>query len=202
MTRTSTSAWRSTSAMAGRSARCGASIVAATRRSGGRARWIRRRSAGRARHDLPDLVDDEADHGGRRSTLVGDGSVELDDAVDRWLPELADRRVMRDPDGSIDDTVRAERAITVRDLLTFTLGLGMDFARFGQQPVLQAATDLGLGDGPPRPQGPPPPDEWMRRLGTLPLEAQPGAAVAVPRGRRCPRRARRTRRLAARSRRR
>ena len=50
----------------------------------------------------------------------------------------------------------------------------MDFTRFGQQPVLEAATDLELGDGPPRPQGPPPPDEWMRRLGTLPLEAQPG----------------------------
>jgi CubicO group peptidase (beta-lactamase class C family) len=107
-------------------------------------------------------------------TIVADGTIALDDAVDRLLPELADRRVMRDPDGSIDDTVAAERAITLRDLLTFTLGVGMDFPRYGQQPVLQRAEELELGAGPPQPQGPPPPDEWMRRLGTLPLEAQPG----------------------------
>ena len=91
-----------------------------------------------------------------------------------WLPELADRQVMRDPDGSIDDTVSADRAITLRDLLTFTLGIGMDFPRYGQQPVLQRADELELGAGPPQPQGPPEPDEWMRRLGTLPLERQPG----------------------------
>ena len=108
-------------------------------------------------------------------TLVADGTVELDDPVDRWLPEMADRRVMRDPDGSLDDTVRAEQPITLRHLLTFTLGIGLDFARFGEQPVLQAADELELGSGPPQPQGPPPPDEWMRRLGSLPLEAQPGA---------------------------
>jgi CubicO group peptidase (beta-lactamase class C family) len=107
-------------------------------------------------------------------TLVADGTIGLDDRVDQLLPELADRRVMRDPDGSIDDTVPAERAITLRDLLTFTLGIGMDFPRYGQQPVLQAAEELDLGAGPPQPQLPPAPDEWMRRLGTLPLEAQPG----------------------------
>jgi CubicO group peptidase (beta-lactamase class C family) len=107
-------------------------------------------------------------------TLVADGSVGLDDAVDGLLPELADRRVMRDPDGSIDDTVEAARPITLRDLLTFTLGIGMDFPRYGQQPVLQAAEELDLGAGPPQPQLPPPPDEWIRRLGSLPLEVQPG----------------------------
>jgi CubicO group peptidase (beta-lactamase class C family) len=31
-----------------------------------------------------------------------------------------------------------------------------------------------LGHGPPKPQTPPPPDEWIRRLGTLPLMHQPG----------------------------
>ena len=108
-------------------------------------------------------------------TLVADRTFGLDDPVDSWIPELSDRRVMRDPDGALDDTVPAERPITVRDLLTFTLGIGMDFPRYGQQPVLQAAEELELGAGPPQPQGPPPPDEWVRRLGTLPLEAQPGA---------------------------
>ena len=107
-------------------------------------------------------------------TLVADGSVGLDDAVERWLPELAHPTVMRDPDGSLEDVVPADRPITLRDLLTFTLGVGMDFNRFGRQPWMDAASALELGEGPPRPQVPPPPDEWMRRLATLPLEAQPG----------------------------
>jgi CubicO group peptidase (beta-lactamase class C family) len=34
--------------------------------------------------------------------------------------------------------------------------------------------ELGLGDGPPMPQVPPGPDEWIARLGTLPLLYQPG----------------------------
>ena len=34
--------------------------------------------------------------------------------------------------------------------------------------------ELGLGSGPPEPQVPPAPDEWMRRLSTLPLLYQPG----------------------------
>ena len=41
--------------------------------------------------------------------------------MDRLLTELADRRVLR-PDGPITDTIRAERAVTTRDLLTFTWG--------------------------------------------------------------------------------
>ena len=42
------------------------------------------------------------------------------------------------------------------------------------QPLLDAMDELGLGSGPPEPQGPPAPDEWMRRLSTLPLLYQPG----------------------------
>ena len=34
--------------------------------------------------------------------------------------------------------------------------------------------ELGLGSGPPEPQVPPEPDEWMRRVSTLPLLCQPG----------------------------
>jgi CubicO group peptidase (beta-lactamase class C family) len=62
----------------------------------------------------------------------------------------------------------------VRDLLTFQLGLGMDFSAPWPQPLLEAAAALGLGAGPPEPQTPPPPDEWLRRLSTLPLAYQPG----------------------------
>src|ERR1041385_6064561 len=37
--------------------------------------------------------------------LVDDGRLALDAPVDRWLPELADRRVLRRVDGPLDDTV-------------------------------------------------------------------------------------------------
>src|SRR5438093_13562311 len=50
------------------------------------------------------------------------------DPVDTLLPELADRRVLVDGRGPMDgDTVPARRPITVHDVLTFRLGLGMDF---------------------------------------------------------------------------
>ncbi|HKE73468.1 MAG TPA: serine hydrolase domain-containing protein [Acidimicrobiales bacterium] len=106
--------------------------------------------------------------------LVEECGLRLDEPVDDLLPELADRRVLADPHGALDDTVPAERPVSVRDLLTFRLGLGLDFTAWGNQPSLAAAAELGLGAGPPAPAGPPEPDEWMRRLGTLPLEHQPG----------------------------
>src|SRR5580658_1017816 len=56
--------------------------------------------------------------------LVDDGVIALDEPVDRLLPELSARQVLRRPDGPLDDTTPAERAITVRDLLTFTFGFG------------------------------------------------------------------------------
>jgi CubicO group peptidase (beta-lactamase class C family) len=52
--------------------------------------------------------------------------------------------------------------------------MGMDFGAPWPQPFLDALAELGLGAGPPEPQGPPPPDEWIRRLSTLPLLYQPG----------------------------
>jgi len=50
--------------------------------------------------------------------LVEDGRLHLDEPVDRLLPELADRRVLKRFDGPLDDTVPAKRSITLRDLLT------------------------------------------------------------------------------------
>src|SRR5271154_2302431 len=55
----------------------------------------------------------------------------LDDPVDEHLPELASRRVLPRLDAPLDDTVPAERAITVRDLLTFRLGLGFGDGMWG-----------------------------------------------------------------------
>jgi CubicO group peptidase (beta-lactamase class C family) len=60
--------------------------------------------------------------------LIEDGTLGLDEVVDTHLPELAGRRVLRRPDGPLDDTVPAMRPVTVRDLLTFTWGFGMQGA--------------------------------------------------------------------------
>jgi CubicO group peptidase (beta-lactamase class C family) len=107
--------------------------------------------------------------------LLEEGRLRLDDPVDDLLPELADRRVLVEPLGPIDgETVPANRAITVRDTLTFLLGLGMDFTAGWPQPLLEEMGRLGMGSGPPEPQTPPAPDEWIRLLGTLPLLHQPG----------------------------
>jgi len=107
--------------------------------------------------------------------LLEDCKLRLDDPVDDVLPELAERRVLVDPRGPVDgETVPARRPITVRDVLTFRLGLGMDFDAPWPQPLVDAMNELGLESGPPQPQVPPAPDQWMRLLSTLPLLYQPG----------------------------
>src|SRR3954471_17868657 len=64
--------------------------------------------------------------------LLEECVIRLDEPVERLLPELADRRVLRRIDGPVDDTVPANRPITVRDLLTFRMGFG---GYFGDIPV-------------------------------------------------------------------
>ncbi|MGW4641036.1 serine hydrolase domain-containing protein [Sphaerisporangium sp. NPDC004334] len=103
--------------------------------------------------------------------LLDECRLRLDDVVDPWLPELADRRVLKQLDGPLDDTVPARRPITVRDLLTSTFGLGMDMTSLGT-PIMSAIFEKGLTPDLPTPM--PEPDEWMRRLGELPLMHQPG----------------------------
>src|SRR5207244_7784399 len=106
--------------------------------------------------------------------LVEECKLRLDEPVDRWLPELVDRQVLRRLEGPLDDTVPATRPITVRDLLTFRMGFGQMMAPPDAYPILSAANELQIGMGPPSPSSMPAPDEWMRRLGSLPLMHQPG----------------------------
>src|SRR5205085_1363098 len=61
--------------------------------------------------------------------LVEECKLRLDEPVDRLLPELANRRVLKRLDGPLDDTVPANRPISVRDLLTFRLGFGSVMGR-------------------------------------------------------------------------
>src|SRR5215831_14277400 len=107
--------------------------------------------------------------------LVEECKLRLDEPVDRLLPELANRRVLKQLDGPLDDTVPAHRPISVRDLLTFRMGLGIIIAPPDTYPIQKAAAELGIvGIGLPNPSSPHGPDEWIRRLGTLPLVHQPG----------------------------
>src|SRR5256884_3533505 len=108
--------------------------------------------------------------------LVEDGALTLDEPVDRLLPELANRRVLKRIDGPLDETVPARRPITVDDLLTFRMGHGliMEPTFDPPYPIVLAAKELQLVMGPPDPRTPHDPDEWIRRFGTLPLMYQPG----------------------------
>ena len=101
--------------------------------------------------------------------LVEAGSLELDQSLLDWLPELADRQVLRGPTAEIDDTVPARRAITLRHLLTNTSGYGMVLQASPLQRAM-AANGTEAGPEPPAVGA----DEWLRRLTELPLEFQPG----------------------------
>ena len=103
--------------------------------------------------------------------LVEQGVFALDDPVRRWLPELASPMVLRSAAGAVDDVVPATRPITVRDLLTLRGGHG--FTPDVGSPVAKLLIER-LHQGRPQPRKWPAPDEWMRRLGEIPLLAQPG----------------------------
>ncbi|MBV9605817.1 MAG: beta-lactamase family protein [Solirubrobacterales bacterium] len=110
--------------------------------------------------------------------LIDEGLIALEEPVGRLLPELTDRRVLKRPDGPLDDTVAAEREIIVRDLLTFTFGFGLATEMFFSPepwPIVAATRELGLSTlGEPNPAVQPDPDAWIAGLGSLPLIAQPG----------------------------
>ena len=102
-------------------------------------------------------------------SLVEDGIVSLDDEVARWAPELASPRVLRDPEGPLEDTVPAVRPVTIRHLLTLTSGWGVGLERSPivaamiEQDVFASAMGHSIGG-----------DEFIARVGALPLVFQPG----------------------------
>jgi CubicO group peptidase (beta-lactamase class C family) len=99
-------------------------------------------------------------------TLVDDGKLALTDPIERWLPELADVRVLEDPQGPLNRTQPLQRAILVEDLLIHTSGLAYAFSVRG--PLSRAYMRLPFNEGP---------DCWLAALGELPLTHQPGSRV-------------------------
>ncbi len=100
--------------------------------------------------------------------LVEEGKLGLNDPVDRWVPELANPVVLRDTAGPLARTVPSPRPITVSDLLTHRSGLAYEDTSSG--PLSKALGESGLGGS----NWTLPPDEWIRRLGRLPLAYPPG----------------------------
>jgi len=104
--------------------------------------------------------------------LVEECKLRLDDPVDAFLPELANGKVLKSLESPVEDTVPARRAITARDLLTFTFGMGAVMVWPAKHPIQHAAAAAGLAPGPFQPEISA--DEFMKRLGGLPLIHQPG----------------------------
>jgi CubicO group peptidase (beta-lactamase class C family) len=102
-------------------------------------------------------------------TCVRDGLLRLDDPISRWLPELAEPRVLVQPDGVLDRTTTAARPVTARHLLTMTSGWG---AVMQSTPLQKAMIDRGLF-----PSSLPPAltrAQFLARVAELPLAFQPG----------------------------
>lgn len=101
--------------------------------------------------------------------LAEQGKLGLDDPVERVLPQMAARRVLNANATSLDDTVPAERQITIRHLLTHTSGLSYGlfdpgsplFKGYNERRVLDPATSLA---------------DMIDQLAALPLAFQPGTS--------------------------
>lgn len=104
--------------------------------------------------------------------LVEECKLRLDEPLDKWLPELSDRRVLKRVDGPIDETVPVRRSLTLRDLLTFRAGYGFIVAAPQDAPIQKALAEAGLAPGPTLAAIAP--NEYMARLGRIPLAYQPG----------------------------
>src|SRR5262249_33645271 len=103
--------------------------------------------------------------------LVDEGKITLDDPISKYAPEFSKMRVLRSPDGPLDETDESARAITVEDLLTHRSGF--TYADFHRGPIARAYREALGGEI----DSDVAPDDWIRRLATLPLIAQPGSAM-------------------------
>lgn len=99
--------------------------------------------------------------------LHEEGRIDLDEPVQRFLPQLADRRVLRPGAASLDDSEPARSPITLRHLLTHSAGLSYGifdpgtpmFKGYNERRVRHPETTLA---------------EMMDALAPLPLSFHPG----------------------------
>jgi CubicO group peptidase (beta-lactamase class C family) len=98
--------------------------------------------------------------------LMEEGKLRLEDPIVKWAPELANRRVLKDPKGPIDDAYPAPRDITIEDLLTHRSGLAYAFTSMG--PVSEAYQSALSNPSALTP------DEFLSTLAPMPLCYAPG----------------------------
>jgi CubicO group peptidase (beta-lactamase class C family) len=112
--------------------------------------------------------------------LIDEGKLGLDQPLYEVLPKFRDMQVLINPEGALEDTVPAERPITIRHLLTHTAGLGYQIISKG--PLQAAFNEQGLVGGrvsrfplPGFPPVTPAPGlaAFADRLAELPLMYQP-----------------------------
>lgn len=105
--------------------------------------------------------------------LVEDCKIRMDEPIHRLIPELANRRVLKRLDGPLDETVPARRPITLRDLLTFRLGIGLLIGSVADYPIVRAMREQQVSVGPHLSEAKGSHD-WIRGLAQLPLMFHPG----------------------------
>jgi CubicO group peptidase (beta-lactamase class C family) len=101
--------------------------------------------------------------------LVEQGRIGLDDAVEKFLPQLGHRKVLKPDAKSLADVEPAKGPITIRQLLTHTAGLSYGlfdpgsviFKAYGEAKILNPLTPLS---------------GFIDSLADLPLTYQPGAS--------------------------
>jgi CubicO group peptidase (beta-lactamase class C family) len=99
--------------------------------------------------------------------LWEEGRFDFDDAIEKYLPELGQRQVLRPGAASIDDTEPARTSITIRQLMTHTSGL--TYGIFDPATVLAKAYGKARLRHPGRPL-----KDFIADLAPLPLAFQPG----------------------------
>ena len=101
--------------------------------------------------------------------LFEDGKLKLDDPIEKFIPQLANRKVLRPGATSLDQTEPAQRSITIRHLLSHSAGLSYGlfdpgsviFNAYNKRKVLNPATPLA---------------DMIDKLADLPLVYQPGTS--------------------------
>ena len=96
--------------------------------------------------------------------LMEHGRLKINDSIFTWLPELKDVKV-ETPTGDVP----LQRPITVQDLLMHTAGFVYGPASTSER-IKKMYADLNISAG----AGDLPGDEMLKRLGTIPLQHQPG----------------------------
>jgi CubicO group peptidase (beta-lactamase class C family) len=99
--------------------------------------------------------------------LFEEGRFQLDDPIEQFIPQLANRRVLRPDATSLDQTEPAVRPITIRHLMSHSSGLSyglldpgtLIFSAYNERKVVNPATTLA---------------EMMDVLADLPLVFHPG----------------------------